>query len=229
MVIAGLAAFVERDLKKIIAYSTLSQLGVIIMALGLGSPLLALFHLLSHALFKALMFVCAGVFIHYHWHRQDVRLIGGLGKIFPVTQLGMVVSNLALCGFPFLSGFYSKDPIYEIRVLGAARWFPIFFTVFGLFLTRAYSFRRLRFSQLGEINQVALRCFGNRAVYFTLPVYLLGAGAISWGGVLNWILLPSTFLGPVSFMYGVVPVLLFVSVFGLRFVFNRGIGVDLMP
>ena len=229
MVMAGLAAFVERDLKKIIAYSTLRQLGVIIMALGLGSPLLALFHLLSHALFKALIFVCAGVFIHYHWHRQDVRLMGGLGKIFPVTQLGIVVSNLALCGFPFLSGFYSKDPIYEIRVLGVARWFPIFFTVFGLFLTRAYSFRRLRFSQLGEMNQVALRCFGNRVVYFTVPVYLLGAGAIRWGCILNWILLPSTFLGPVRFFYGAIPVLLFMVVLSLAYLLNRGMGVDLIP
>lgn len=119
IVLAGFAAFVEVDFKKIIAYSTLRQLGVIIVALGLGSPVLAYFHLLSHAIFKALMFVCAGVYIHYHKHIQDLRVIGNLRQHLPIVQVGAVVSNLALSGFPFLSGFYSKDPIYELRVGGA--------------------------------------------------------------------------------------------------------------
>jgi len=177
---AGLAAFFEVDLKKVIAYSTLSQLGVIMISLGLGSPLLAFIHLLSHALFKALIFVCAGVFIHYHNHSQDFRLIGGLGYMFPVTQLGMVVSNLALCGFPFLSGFYSKDPIYEVRITGNFGLFCVFFMVLGLLLTRAYRFRRVRLSQLGEINQSpSLCCLGNSVMFYTLPVYLLGLGAIT--------------------------------------------------
>lgn len=207
---AGLAAFLEVDLKKVIAYSTLSQLGVIVMGLGLGSPLLVFIHLLSHALFKALMFVCAGVFIHYHNHRQDFRLIGGLGYMFPVTQLGIVFANLALCGFPFLSGFYSKDPIYELRVVGGYRGFCIFFMVFGLLLTVSYSVRRVSLSQLGEINQSpSLCCFGNSVVYYTLPVYGLGIGAITWGCILNWLILPPMFLGSVAVLLGVVPIVLF--------------------
>lgn len=115
--IAGLGANFEYDLKKIIALSTLSQLGVILSILSLGYVDLAFFHLLRHALFKALLFICAGVVIHRVGGYQDIRFIGNLVKFIPLTVSYITVSNLALCGFPFIAGFYSKDIILEVAFI----------------------------------------------------------------------------------------------------------------
>ncbi len=185
MVLAGLAAFVEMDFKKIIAYSTLRQLGVIVVALGLGRPFLAYFHLLSHAMFKALMFICAGTYIHYHKHGQDLRVIGNLREHLPVVQVGIIVSNLALCGFPFLSGFYSKDPIYEFRINGVGNLLGIFFIVLGLLITRIYSVRRVLLTQIRLKSQIPLINLHNERRFFTFPVLVLGSFAVTWGCILN--------------------------------------------
>jgi NADH-ubiquinone oxidoreductase chain 5 len=111
--IAGLRANVEFDLKKIIALSTLRQLGLIIAAVSIGAILFAFFHLLTHALFKALLFMCAGKIIHVIGGYQDIRFIGRVRKLLPVTSACFNFSRLALCGLPFLAGFYSKDLILE--------------------------------------------------------------------------------------------------------------------
>lgn len=117
MFIAGLGANYEYDLKKIIALSTLRQLGVILRILALGYAELAFFHLLRHAIFKALLFICAGVVIHRAMDCQDIRSIGGLINFIPLTISFIRVANLALCGFPFLAGFYSKDIILEVAFI----------------------------------------------------------------------------------------------------------------
>jgi len=109
--IAGLRANIESDLKKIIALSTLSQLGVMIFRLSISLPLLALFHLYTHALFKALLFLCAGSVIHACQHAQDLRFVGRLRIQIPVSISCLNIANIALCGSPFLAGFYSKDII----------------------------------------------------------------------------------------------------------------------
>uniref|UniRef100_A0A2P2I8L2 NADH:ubiquinone reductase (H(+)-translocating) n=1 Tax=Hirondellea gigas TaxID=1518452 RepID=A0A2P2I8L2_9CRUS len=114
---AGLGANFETDLKKIIALSTLSQLGVIVGILAIGHPDLAFFHLLAHALFKALLFMCAGAIIHGASDYQDIRVIGGLVQFMPLSVIRVNLANLALCGFPFLAGFYSKDLILEVAFL----------------------------------------------------------------------------------------------------------------
>ena len=114
MFMSGLGANFEIDLKKIIALSTLRQLGVIIMALSLGLVELAYFHLLIHALFKSLLFLCAGVYIHGYGDKQDIRSLGGILECSPLVSFYFLGCSLALCGFPFLSGFYSKDLILEI-------------------------------------------------------------------------------------------------------------------
>lgn len=111
--IAGTAAISECDIKKIIALSTLRQLGVIMSRLGLGLTTLALFHLITHAMFKALLFLTAGSIIHFHHHSQDLRFIGNLPFTSPLTSSALLIANLALCGRPFLAGFYSKDLILE--------------------------------------------------------------------------------------------------------------------
>lgn len=113
IIIAGLRAITECDIKKIIALSTLRQLGIMITSLGLGFVQLAYFHIIIHALFKALLFICAGLIIHTHQHSQDLRWIGNIRKNIPVTLTCITVANMALCGLPYLSGFYSKDIILE--------------------------------------------------------------------------------------------------------------------
>lgn len=109
-------ALIEVDFKKTVALSTLSQLGLIVSVLGVGVPLLAYFHILTHALFKALLFMCRGRVIHLCEDKQDLRSIGGLIYALPVTSTIINLSNYALWGFPFLAGFYSKDLFIEITL-----------------------------------------------------------------------------------------------------------------
>merc|ERR1711915_334110 len=113
ILLAGAAAIFEIDIKKIIALSTLRQLGVIIMILGAIEPLLSFFHLLSHAFFKAILFICAGMVIHNIKDYQNIRKIGNSLISLPLITSVIMIANLRLRGLPFLTGFYSKDLILE--------------------------------------------------------------------------------------------------------------------
>lgn len=150
--IAGLGANFEFDLKKIIALSTLSQLGLIMIILSLGYANLAYFHLLTHALFKALLFICAGAVIHNMGDSQDIRSIGSLVSQIPFTTSCFHVANLALCGVPFLAGFYSKDLILEMASLGGLNIISYFLLFFSTGLTVCYSFRLVYYRITGEVN-----------------------------------------------------------------------------
>lgn len=110
---AATVGMLQNDLKRVIAYSTCSQLGYMIFACGLSNYSAALFHLINHGFFKALLFLSAGSIIHGLSDEQDLRRMGGLGKLFPVTYVMFLIGSLALMGFPFLSGFFSKDLILE--------------------------------------------------------------------------------------------------------------------
>ncbi len=112
--IAATAGLVQNDLKKVIAYSTCSQLGYIVFICGLSNYSLSLFHLSNHAFFKALLFLSAGAVIHAVASEQDLRRFGALTRILPYTYAAFIVGSLALIGFPFLTGFYSKDVILEV-------------------------------------------------------------------------------------------------------------------
>jgi len=138
---AGLIANFEIDLKKIIALSTLSQLGLIIMVLSLGLKFLAFYHLLTHAVFKSLLFICAGIIIHFIDNNQDIRFYGILNEYIPFTIIRFYVSRLALIGFPFLSGFYSKDLIIEIIYIINFNIFIISFIILSVIFTVSYSLR----------------------------------------------------------------------------------------
>ena len=144
IIMAGLAAILEIDIKKVIALSTLSQLGVIIMILGGGCPSLAYFHLLSHAYFKAILFICAGIIIHNIKDYQDIRKIGGGQTALGLTMVVLLRANLRLCGLPFLRGFYSKDLILETILVRGMGLIIMAAVLFSTFLTVAYSCR-LRF------------------------------------------------------------------------------------
>lgn len=161
--IAGLGANFEFDLKKIIALSTLRQLGLIIRILSIGFPKLAFFHLLTHALFKALLFICAGAVIHNIKNSQDIRSIGGFRLQIPITSACLNVANLALCGIPFLAGFYSKDLILEIVSLSYINGFRFFLYFFSTGLTVCYSLRLVYYSLTGNFNSSSLHPLNDEA------------------------------------------------------------------
>nr|UNY33492.1 NADH dehydrogenase subunit 5 [Triops longicaudatus]WQM56359.1 NADH dehydrogenase subunit 5 [Triops longicaudatus] len=189
MFMAGLAALYEYDLKKIIALSTLSQLGVMMFSLSLGFPILAFFHLLMHALFKALLFLCAGVFIHQVGGTQDIRVMGGLSFSFPLTGAYFNMANLALCGMPFLAGFYSKDAIIESAMMSSLNSFILALVVISTALTAVYTFRLIYFSML---KLPALGCltslYEDKSMFN--PMFFLGLGGIMGGSVFSWVLFP---------------------------------------
>lgn len=141
IIMSGIRGVFEFDLKKIIALSTLSQLGFIISTLALGLPDLTFFHLATHACFKALLFICAGIFIHRFQDNQDIRGFGIINKNFSLSLCIFNVANLSLSGFPFLSGFFSKDLILELVLLRNINLLIFFLFMLGTFLTVFYRFR----------------------------------------------------------------------------------------
>jgi NADH-quinone oxidoreductase subunit L len=139
----GFLGIIQNDIKRVVAYSTLSQLGYMTVALGVSAYSVAVFHLMTHAFFKALLFLGAGSVIMGCHHNQDIRYMGGLKKYMPITWITSLLGSLALIGFPFFSGFYSKDSIIEAvqvsQIPGAG--FAYFAVVAGVFITAFYSFR----------------------------------------------------------------------------------------
>nr|WDA96203.1 NADH dehydrogenase subunit 5 [Whitmania acranulata] len=141
MIMSGLAAAVEWDMKKIIALSTLSQLGLMMMALSLNMLELAYLHMVSHALFKALLFICAGNLIMNFFHSQDLRWMGNLSLQMPFTSLCIILSSLAMAGFPFLASFYTKDLILELIIYDNLSLSVMFLMYFSIGITMFYSLR----------------------------------------------------------------------------------------
>lgn len=141
IIIAGIRATTECDIKKIIALSTLRQLGIIITRIGLGFPQIAFIHMVIHALFKALLFICAGNLIRIHSHAQDLRWIGNTLNRAPITSTCILIANTALCGFPFISGFYSKDLIIETALFSEQNRFILILILISVGFTSFYSIR----------------------------------------------------------------------------------------
>jgi NADH-ubiquinone oxidoreductase chain 5 len=185
MFIAGVSANFEFDLKKIIALSTLRQLGLIIIILSIGFPKLAFFHLLTHALFKALLFICAGAIIHNIKNSQDIRDIGRLIIFMPFTTSCFNVANLALCGIPFLAGFYSKDLILEIVSISSVNYLSFFIYFFSTGLTVCYSFRLSYYSLSKRFNQSSLNNLSDESLVMSIRILGLIFIAIVGGSILS--------------------------------------------
>jgi NADH-quinone oxidoreductase subunit L len=139
----GFLGIIQNDIKRVVAYSTLSQLGYMTVALGASAYSAAIFHLMTHAFFKALLFLAAGSVIIAMHHDQDIRNMGGLRKYMPITWITFLIGSLALIGTPFFSGFYSKDAIIEaVEASGLPVSHPVYYAlVLGVFVTAFYSFR----------------------------------------------------------------------------------------
>lgn len=210
--IAGLGANFETDLKKIIALSTLSQLGVIVRILGMGWAILAFFHLLTHALFKALLFMCAGSIIHNVRGRQDIRTMGSLVSLIPLRTTLLNLANLSLCGIPFLAGFYSKDLILEVAFMGPLNIICLFIYAVATGLTVRYRFRVLYYRVSGPMNMGCASSVTDEDVLITSPMIILRFGAVVRGAVLSWLIFPVNFIICLSPMFKML--VLFVTIVG---------------
>ncbi|WP_316791572.1 NADH-quinone oxidoreductase subunit L [Pedobacter frigoris] len=147
-IVAAIIALTQTDIKKVLAYSTVSQLGYMFLGLGVGAYNGAFFHVITHAFFKALLFLCAGSVIHALHHEQDMRHMGGLRKKLPVTFLTMLIGTIAIAGLPPFSGFFSKDEILaHVYMYDKVMWG---IAVFGAFLTAFYMFRMLFLTFYGK-------------------------------------------------------------------------------
>ena len=182
---AASVALVQNDIKKIIAYSTCSQLGYMFFAAGIGAYHVAIFHLFTHAFFKALLFLGAGSVIHAFKDEQDIRNMGGIWKKLPYTYALMLIGTLALTGFPFLSGFYSKDAIIEFAFFknSAIGNYAVFVGIFTAFLTSVYSWRLFFKTFHGQYNnkKLSIENIHESPVLMLLPLFLLGLGALFTG------------------------------------------------
>ena len=188
ILIAGLSAINEIDIKKVIALSTLSQLGLIIISLALAIPSLTLFHLLTHALFKALLFMAAGNIIFNSSHNQDLRLIGFAGPSLPLSSTSILIANIALFGAPFLAGFYSKDLILEEILFSQSNALIFMIAFFATGLTRGYSLRIIIIILWLPKNSIPCSNLSDISFPITASISAITLTAIMGGCVLNWIL-----------------------------------------
>src|SRR5438309_2028238 len=183
LLLAGLIALVQTDIKRVIAYSTMSQIGYMFLGAGLGAYASAMFHLLTHAFFKALLFLAAGIVIHALAGEQDMRRMGGLGRLMPRTWWAMLVGGLALAGLPPLSGFFSKDSILA-AALDRGWYGDVLFAagMAGTFLTGLYTFRMYWIVFGGRLSPFAREHahpgHGEGPRTMLWPVGVLGLGAL---------------------------------------------------
>jgi len=182
---ASTTGLFQNDMKRVIAYSTCSQLGYMVFACGLSSYEVGIFHLSNHAFFKALLFLGAGSVIHAVADEQDMRKMGGLRNLLPFTYSIMLIGSLALMGFPFLTGFYSKDTILEVAYAKYTIWghFSYYLGTFAAFFTAFYSIRLLFLVFLAEPNghKTSILNAHEGSWRMTFPLFILSIFSISIG------------------------------------------------
>ena len=182
---AATVALVQNDIKKIIAYSTCSQLGYMFFAAGVGAYNVAMFHLFTHAFFKALLFLGAGSVIHSFQNEQDIKNMGGVWRKLPFTYLMMIIGTLALTGFPFLSGFYSKDAIIEFAYLekGSLSNYAAAIGIITAIFTSIYSWRLIFLTFHGSFNnnKLNIKDLHESPLVMLIPLFLLSIGALFSG------------------------------------------------
>ena len=195
---AATIALVQNDIKKVIAYSTCSQLGYMFVATGLGAYHIAMFHLFTHAFFKALLFLGAGSVIHSMKDEQDMRRMGGLWNKIPITYVFMIIGTLAITGFPFLSGFFSKDAIIEATYYSQSKFagYAMVACIFTALLTAMYSWRLIIRTFHGNFNNMNLdlKDVKDSGLIITLPLLLLSIGAVSSGFAFKELLIGVDFI-----------------------------------
>nr|AYQ18939.1 NADH dehydrogenase subunit 5 [Discolomatidae sp. 4 ACP-2013] len=188
MMMSGIGANYEFDLKKIIALSTLSQLGLMMTILFFGSVELAFFHLLIHALFKALLFMCAGMMIHSLNNIQDIRYMGKLIYFMPLTCSIFNISNLSLCGIPFMSGFYSKDLIIEFMGMNSFNFLISLIFYFCIGLTMMYSIRLMYYLMIKDFNFFSVNLISEMDYKMLSSMLIMCVIVIFSGSMMSWLM-----------------------------------------
>ncbi|WP_440912015.1 NADH-quinone oxidoreductase subunit L [Candidatus Pelagibacter sp.] len=198
-IFAASVALVQTDIKKIIAYSTCSQLGYMFFAAGVGAYNIAMFHLFTHAFFKALLFLGSGSVIHAFKDEQNINSMGGVWKKLPYTYVLMIIGTLALTGFPLLSGFYSKDAIIEFAYLrdNTAGYYAAGIGIFTAFLTSIYSWRLIFKTFHGTYNNkdIKIEETHESPLVMLLPLIILSIGAVLAGYTFKGLFLDAAFWG----------------------------------
>nr|YP_009730173.1 NADH dehydrogenase subunit 5 [Ophiopholis japonica]QHT54229.1 NADH dehydrogenase subunit 5 [Ophiopholis japonica] len=204
---AGSAALSQYDFKKVVAYSTTSQLGLMAVAVGLNIPSLAFFHICTHAFFKALLFLCSGSIIHSYNNEQDIRKMGNAANSAPYTTTAVVLASLALSGLPFLAGFYSKDLILEAGQISQTNSISTILALIATLMTAVYSLRVIYFITSPQPNNSPLIPINeeNKNLLNALSRLLLGTLIVGWGLSISLFNIPP-FLVPITLKN--IPILL---------------------
>lgn len=197
--VAGSIALTQRDIKKVLAYSTISQLGYMMLACGVGAYVAGIFHVFTHSFFKGLLFLGAGSVIRATHHRQDMMELGGLRRLMPVTAITFLIACLSITGFPLMAGFFSKDEILW-QTFASGRWILYGLALTTALMTAGYAFRAylLTFEGRSRLPEQARTCVQESPWTMTVPMILLAVGSI-FTGFLN---LPVPWLKLLGFQGG---------------------------